>query len=272
MTSVSSRRVIFGLVLQERGNDVAARVDALVKVLGEHAGFEVERRNASSYEALANDVRAGALDIAWLPPIVYVRLAGEMTALGSFVRDGQSAYEAALVVKADSPIEDIESLRQSRAGWVDPWSAAGFVMPRVKLALLGVDPRSVFRSETFYGSHRAAMQALADGACDVAGTFCRSDESGEVKTGGWSEIEGAEVRVLARFGAIPPDVIAVKKDFPAEDRTKILEALRAALANEETRAIIREIWQSEELSEGLGTGYDALSSALEMASARGLFD
>ena len=44
------------------------------------------------------------------------------------------------------------------------WSAAGFVLPRVKLALLGVDPRTVFRTEKFHGSHRAALQALVDGA------------------------------------------------------------------------------------------------------------
>ena len=272
MMGVAGRRIVFGLVVPQLGSVLPARVDALTKVLGEHAGLEVERRDAANYEALATEVREGSIDIAWLPPIVYVRLAGEITPLGSILRDGQSTYEAALVVKSSSPFMTIDGLRQSRAGWVDPWSAAGFVMPRVKLALLGVDPRTVFRSETFYGSHRAAMQALADGACDVAGTFCRADESGTVIGGGWSEIEGAEVRVLATFGAIPPDVIAVKKDFPEDDRKKVLEALRSALANDETRTMVREIFGGEELREDVGTGYEALNSALEMASARGLFD
>jgi phosphate/phosphite/phosphonate ABC transporter binding protein len=269
---VTARRIVFGLVVPSPGGELPAHVDGLAKMLGAHAGLDLARYDAASYEALATEVREGRVDIAWLPPIVYVRLADVVTPIGSILRGGQSAYEAALVVKSDSRIKTIDALRGTRAGWVDPWSAAGFVLPRVKLALLGVDPRTVFRTETFHGSHRAAMQALADGACDVAGTYARSDEKGKVLSGAWSEIEGAEVRVLATFGAIPPDVIAVRTGFPEDDRTKILEALRAATADDATRAILRQVFTGDELQEGLASGYDALKSALEMATARGLFD
>ncbi len=268
---MTAPRIVFGLVVPTNGGELPARVDRLAKLLGEHAGFVVERRDASSYESLANDVREGRVDLAWLPPIVYVRLADVVTPIGSILRGGQTSYEAALVVKDDSRIKTIDGLRNTRAGWVDPWSAAGFVMPRVKLALLGVDPRNEFRTEVFHGSHRATMQALADGACDVAGTYARSDTKGTVLSGAWTEV-GIQVRVLATFGAIPPDVIAVKKDFPEADRTKVLESLRAACKDESSRAIVREVFSGDELEEGLAAGYDALKSALDMATARGLFD
>lgn len=269
---MAARRIVFGLVVPSGGSELPARVDRLTNMLGAHAGLEVERHDASSYEALATGVREARVDIAWLPPIVYVRLADVVTPIGSIIRGGKSTYEAALVVKSDSTIKTIDGLRGTRAGWVDPWSAAGFVLPRVKLSLLGVDPRSVFRTETFHGSHRAAMQALADGACDVAGTYARSDGNGKVIAGAWSEIKGAKVRVLATFGAIPPDVIAARKGFPDDDRGKIVDALRAACAEESTRAVLRQIFNGDELGEGLASGYDALKSALDMATARGLFD
>ena len=270
--TVAGPRVVFGLVVPSAGSDLPTRVEGLTKMIGEHAGVEVERLDAPSYEALAKEVREGRVDIAWLPPIVFVRLADAVVPVGSILRGGKSAYEAALVVRSDSRIRSIDNLRGTRAGWVDPWSAAGFVLPRVKLALLGVDPRSVFRTETFHGSHRAAMKALAEGACDVAGTYARADEDGKVIAGAWSEIEGAEVRVLATFGAIPPDVIGVRKDYPEAARVKFLEALRAACSEESTRKILREIFNGDELEEGLVPGYDALRSALDMATARGLFD
>jgi len=272
MLAVTVPRVVFGLVVPSGGSELPTRVDRLTKMLGAHAGIEVERFDAPNYGALAKEVREGRVDIAWLPPIVFVRLSDAVTPIGSILRGGQSAYEAALVVKSDSKIRTIDGLRGTRAGWVDPWSAAGFVLPRVKLALLGVDPRSVFRTETFYGGHRAVMKALAEGACDVAGTYARADEEGTVTAGAWSEIEGAEVRVLATFGAIPPDVIAVRKDYPEAARVKILESLRAACSEESTRVVLREIFNGDELREGLVTGYDALRSALDMATARGLFD
>jgi phosphate/phosphite/phosphonate ABC transporter binding protein len=269
---VTTPRIVFGLVVNTPGSDLPARVDRLTKMVGVHAGLEVARFDAPSYEALATEVREGRVDVAWLPPIVFVRLADAVKPLGSIIRAGKTAYEAALVVREDSRIKAIEGLRGSRAGWVDPWSAAGFVLPRVKLALLGVDPRTVFRTETFHGSHRAAMKALAEGACDVAGTYAQADESGNVTAGAWSEIEGASVRVLATFGAIPPDVIAVRATLPEDTKQKVLEALRAACTQEASRVILREIFNGDELSEGLASGYESLKSALEMATRRGLFD
>lgn len=268
---MTARRVVFGLVVPAAGSELPAKVDSLTKLVGEHAGFEIERYEAASYEALATEVREGRVDVAWLPPIVFVRLGDAVTPLGSIIRGGRSAYEAALVVRDDSKIRSIEALRGTRAGWVDPWSAAGFVLPRVKLALLGIDPRTVFRTETFHGSHRGAIKALLEGACDVAGTYARADEKGNVEAGAWSEVEGADVRVLATFGAIPPDVLGVKKDLPAEERAKIAAALRHATESEPARALLRQIFGGDELREGLA-GYEALKSALDMATARGLFD
>lgn len=262
----------FGLVVQEKGSTLASHVDEMLAWVGRHAGLEVERRDSKSYEALANDVREGKLDVAWLPPIVYVRLAGAVIPLGSILRGGRTAYEAALVVPKGSRIKSIEGLRGVRAGWVDPWSAAGFVLPRVKLALLGVDPRTIFRTETFHGSHRAALQALVDGACDVAGTYARAGDDGVVEGGAWSEIAGADVRVLATFGAIPPDVVAVRKGLDDEVRAKVLGSMRAACAADECKDVLRAIFGGHELREGLASGYASLESALEMATARGLFD
>jgi phosphate/phosphite/phosphonate ABC transporter binding protein len=264
---------VFGLVVPAAATtELPARVDEMTRLIGAHAGLEIERRNAPSYEALATDVREGKVDVAWLPPIVFVRLGDTVVPLGSIMRGGQSAYEAALVIRADSRIRTIDALRGTRAGWVDPWSAAGFVLPRVKLALLGVDPRTVFRTETFHGTHRAAVKALIEGACDVAGTYARASEKGDVTAGAWSEIEGAEIRVLATFGAIPPDVIGARSGLPEETREKVLAALRAAAREESTRSVLREIFGGDELREGPAPGYDALRSALEMATARGLFD
>lgn len=264
--------IVFGMVVQQPGSELTASVDAMLAWMTKHAGIEVERRDSSSYEALAKDVREGKIDIAWLPPIVYVRLADAVVPLGSILRGGRATYEAALVVPQSSRIKSIEGLRGMRAGWVDPWSAAGFVLPRVKLALLGVDPRTIFRTETFHGSHRAALRAMVDGACDVAGTYARADDSGVVNAGAWSEIEGAEVRVLATFGAIPPDVLAARKDLDEPARRAVLEALRAACAADDGKEILRAIFGGHELREGLVHGYDALKGALEMATARGLFD
>lgn len=237
-----------------------------------HAAFEVEVRSAPSYEALADLVRAGGIDAAWLPPIVYLRLVDSVRPIGSIRRGGMRTYEAALIVRGDSKIRTIDSLRGTRAGWVDRWSAAGFVLPRVKLALSGIDPRTLFRTETFHGTHRAAIQALLDGACEVVGTHARKGEDGTVVAGAWSAIEGADVRVLSTFGAIPPDVIGVRNDLPADETSRLAAALAKGCEDDVAGPILAEVFGGREFSEGLAPGYDSLRSAIDMAAARGLFD
>ena len=272
MSSPSLSRIVFGLVVPSAGSGLGERVDELARWMGERLGAPIQRREAASYEALANDVRDGLVDVAWLPPIVFVRLGEVVTPIGSILRGGASAYEAALIVRASSDVRTIEALRGTRAGWVDRWSAAGFVLPRVKLALLGVDPRTLFRTETFHGSHRSAIKALLEGACDVAGTYARADESGAVTAGGWSEIAGAEVRVLTTFGAIPPDVLAVRTAVAGRIRDKAFAAFRDACADEKMRTLVREVFGGDALTEGLAPGYDELQKALDTATSRGIFD
>lgn len=267
-SSSSLARVVFGLVVPSAGSGIGDRVDALAKSLTERAGIPFQRRDAASYEALAEDVREGRTDLAWLPPIVFVRLGDVVSPLGSILRGGNAAYEAALIVQGNSKIRTIDGLRGTRAGWVDRWSAAGFVLPRVKLALLGVDPRTLFRTETFHGSHRSAIKALVAGACDVAGTYARADEKGNVTAGAWTEID-ADVRVLATFGAIPPDVLAVRKAVADKIHDKTLAAFKAACAEE--KSLVDAVFNGSDFSEGLAPGYDSLKRALEMASARGIF-
>ncbi len=272
MSSPHLQRIVFGLVVPSAGSGLGERVDQLAQWMSERIGVSIQRRDAASYEALATDVREGRTDVAWLPPIVYVRLGDVVTPLGSILRGGASAYEAALIVRADSKIQTIDALRGARAGWVDRWSAAGFVLPRMKLALLGVDPRTLFRTETFHGSHRSMIKALLDGACDVAGTYARADDKGVVSAGAWSEIDGAAVHVLATFGAIPPDVLAVRTAVADRIREKAVAAFREACSDAETRVLIRDVFGGEDLKEGLAPGYDSLQSALETATARGIFD
>lgn len=265
-------KVVFGLVVPPTANLIAPRVDELTEWLGDEVGLQFTRRDSKSYESLAMAVREGKVDVAWLPPIVYVRIIEGVTPLGSIQRGAKTSYEAALIVREDSKLRTIDSLRGARAGWVDPWSAAGFVLPRIKLSILGVDPRRLFRTEKFHGSHHAAIQALLEGACDVAGTYSRTDEKGEVVAGAWNEVEGADVRVLTTFGAIPPDVIAVRRNILPATHEKVLEGLRAASKSEEARPLLRAIFGGEELVEEIDKGYDSLRNALDGAISRGLFD
>lgn len=266
--------LVFGHVVSPNasGSDGGERVEALAAWLRDHAKLALTIKRAPSYKALAASVRDGSTDLAWLPPVAYAWLAEAVTPIGTVVREGKSTYAATLVVRGDAEARTVDALKGLRAGWVDPWSAAGYVVPRLELAKRGIDPTTLFASEAFLGSHRAALRALAAGECDVVGTFAHVDDAGEVTSGAWSDLDGASVHVVATFGAIPSDVIAVRRNLTPADHEAATRALRAACSDDEGRALFRAVFGGDALGDGATAGHDALRQAYESGVARGLFD
>jgi phosphate/phosphite/phosphonate ABC transporter binding protein len=272
--SIGRTRLVFGLVAADA--NVLTAFDELASWIrsngSERTSLDLECRMLPTYQALAESVREGSSDVAWLPPVVHAWLAEAVTPLGSIVRAGSTSYSAALVVRRDAKIESLADLASARAGWVDPWSAAGYVVPRIELARAGIDPTVVFKTETFYGSHREALLALARGDCDVAGTYARppSGDEGRIE-GAWSELD-IDVRVLATFGAIPPDVVAARRNLDPASYERVRDAFRRASSDVAARPLFRAVFGGDELREGIEPGHEALRRAFERATARGLFD
>jgi phosphate/phosphite/phosphonate ABC transporter binding protein len=264
-------RLSFGLVAS---NDApTSPFEALATWFSEHTDLELSERVAKSYEDLAMSIREGTSDIGWLPPVVYARMAEGVEPLGSIAREGKTSYAAAVLVLESSDLRGLDDLAGARAGWVDPWSAAGFVVPRLELARRGTDPTSTFRTEQFFGTHRDTLLALGRGDCDVACTFARESEAPDAKTvGPWTEMPELSVRVLATFGPIPTDVIAVRRNLAPRDYEAVTAALRKASQDPDARPLLRAVFGGEELREGLESGHEELRHAYERAVASGLFD
>lgn len=276
---VAAMKLTFGLVGTGDEAKATTAFDALAQWLEREADVTLERVPARSYEDLAISVREGKSDLAWLPPVVFARIAEGVTALGSIVRAGKTSYAAALVVPESSKVKTMADLQGLRAGWVDPWSAAGFVVPRIELAARGVDPATAFRSEKFHGSHRETLLAMDRGECDVVGTFARlpekdaasPQESALATEGAWSA-EDVKVRVIATFGPIPTDVIAVRRNLAPDAYERALAALRKASAADDAHELVKGVFGGEQLREGVEPGHETLRRAYERAVANDLFD
>lgn len=210
-----TQRLSFGLVPPASFLAVEPRVNAFLRWVGERAGVRLVRRQARSYDELVELLRSGHLDVAWLPPIPFARLDGEgvVQALVTAERGGIDPYVSVLLARADSSISVLADVRGKRVGWVDPLSATGYVVPRMRLAARfpsgSGDPR-VFASETFFGSHAAVAKAILDGVVDVGATYGGFADDGTLVRGPFLDVgaDARELRVVEAFGAIPPDVIA----------------------------------------------------------------
>lgn len=216
------QRLSFGLVPPPSFLGVEPRVNAFLRWVGERAGVQLVRRQARSYDELVKLLRSGDLDVAWLPPIPFARLdeEGIVRALVTAERGGVDQYVSVMLARSDSSVFVLADVKGKRVGWVDPLSATGYVVPRMRLAARFPGAR-VFASETFFGSHAAVARAVLEGTVDVGATYGGFGDDGSLVRGPFLELgaDAARLRVVEAFGAIPPDVIAIhsRVDEPTAD-------------------------------------------------------
>ncbi len=231
----------FGLSLAHGADQAKSHGDRISQVLSAPIQRPVRPVLLGDYETLLDCLLRGDIDIAWMPPL----LMAEAAASGAGVlavaeRAGQTSYAAAIVVRADSPLQTIEDLRGRRMAWVDRDSASGYEFPKQFLeASLGPLPEALARS-SFHGSHRAVCEAVMQGWTDAGATYVVCDESGAVTARSWTDLHVVaedELRILCCTGSIPGDCIAHRPQLSE----RWIEDLRQAFANMQRTAAGREL-------------------------------
>lgn len=185
-----------------------------------------------SYANLAQHMTHGTAHIAWVPPIVAVELerAGAATIAFCCVRGGQTLYHSAIFARRDSPVRALSDLAGVHMAWVDRDSAAGYVVPRLRIKSAGFEPASLFGRETFFQTHAAVARAVLTKEADAGATYATLDpRTGRPRSAGWLEADAAldSVHLVATAGPIPADTIVLSTKLPADVIAELIPALES---------------------------------------------
>ena len=267
--------LVFGYVAAAPSVTDTDRMAQFSIALGALAGMEIAVLEAKSYDDLARSIQGREIDFAWLPPIPFFALERRdaVVPLVSNLRDGGATYNSVVVVHASSLAYAPGDLVGQRAAWVDPRSAAGYVLPRIELAEEGVDLRA-FAAEKFFGSHDAVAAAVLEKRADFGATYAGFDSEGALLRGPWMDLPNGEegVRVLAAFGTIPGDCIAARADIIASVREKLVGALVRVSHDKSNRLLVRDVFGVDEFKRWSAGSYDGLREATMTAAKKGLLD
>ena len=216
-----------GITPFESDERTRADLAPLAKMIGDMLGVPLEIEPAASYESLVQAISKGETDIALLSPVSYIRARIQQPRLQLVARvisQGVAEYASFIVVRAEDPAQGLADLQGRRMAWVDRISASGFIYPLAAFRRVGLNPEKLFKSQRFYGTHEAALQAVLSGdadACAVAsGTFERL-----VSTQG-SDHQRTALRILHKSGRIPFDALVVSADLSADSARRIGWAFR----------------------------------------------
>jgi phosphonate transport system substrate-binding protein len=199
--------------------------------LSSKLGILVRSHRAPSPDALASAYGAGRVDIAWVSPALLITASQLENAspLVCSIRQGLASYHAVLFVEERSEFKSLMYLPGSKAAWVARSSAAGYIVPRMALATMGLDPRSMFTSETFYDSHGNVARAVLEGEADVGATYAVFEggvATGRLVRAGFDEVKTkGKARILHAAGPIPSDPIVVGPRVSAMVRANLVTAL-----------------------------------------------
>jgi phosphate/phosphite/phosphonate ABC transporter binding protein len=261
------REVPFGIVsaAPTAAGELADLCTELQKISSEPVTPLVVR----TFPELEAGVRAGAIGVAWMPPItaVEMEIAGRGTLALSVWRGGGDGYLTAIFTRAASPIVRLEDLRGKRMAWVDPHSAAGYIFPRLKLASLGLRAEMLFAEQTFYRTHEEVARAVLDGRADVGAT-CLAYYPGttKVQSAGWTKgaayAEDA-VRILATAGPIPPDAIVMASALDPFRQKRLADALMRVSVSQGSRGIVTRLFSGEGFVRPAHGQYDAVRKLVE---------
>ncbi len=229
-TPFDAKRVRFGIAVTtavsgEGGSAQRMREQAAEfcrRLSDEELGFVPQV--SDDYPALLDALRAGELDVAWLPPVVALRATsfGHALPIALPVRGGECAFHSALFAKPDSPLGSLRDLKGARVAWVDRFSASGYLVMRAALRAEALNVDSAFSDEMFAGSHEAAVEAVLSGKADVGASFAHFDAAGAVTKAGWG---GRSVRIIHSVGPIPGDVIAASVRVPVVEIRRVQNRL-----------------------------------------------
>ena len=237
------RAIAVGIALTIDPQLTRSLLEQFCLALSDATGIEVIPRGVSSYQRLLDDVSEGNVDIVWLPPIIAVRAAasGAVRPFALPLRAGTSSYTAALFTSRESHIRTLDDLDDLRAAWVDPESAAGYLLVRAHLAQQGIDLHRAFSENTFFGSHDAVADAVVNKRADVGATFAYLDEQGHPLRAGWGH---ASVRIIAKAGPIPNDLIAARTGL-SDLLVRLVQSALIDVQNAELRQAARALLSAD---------------------------
>jgi ABC-type phosphate/phosphonate transport system substrate-binding protein len=243
-----------------------ARAELLESALARALDEPVKVVVAGSYAELEDLALSGKAEVVWAPAAVCAMLPSAR-AIFTIVRGGRSSYRSALVARRDATLT-IDSLAGTRAAWVDPLSAGGYVLVVAMLRERGMDPDKLFASQAFLGSHRAAVEAVLHDEADVtAVSIADADaEALEERLRWYAGPAGARLTTVAITDLCPSDAIVITTATSETRAKELAEKLVPKTAHARARSRLLSALEAEGLVAADIADYRMLRSALRQAT------
>ncbi|UZN02874.1 phosphate/phosphite/phosphonate ABC transporter substrate-binding protein [Cellulomonas sp. S1-8] len=221
-------KLVFAQIPSESAEGIAEDNEAIIRVIEEETGLEVELQEVTDYAAVIEALRAGQVQVAGLGPFSYMVAkdgGAGVELLGSLVDapEDEPGYQSYGIVKAGSDITDLAGFAGKTVCFVDPTSTSGLLYPSAGLLELGIDPEDDV-TPVFAGGHDASALSVADGTCDAGFAYDTMVDHELIEAGSLQE---GQLEVVWESKMIAGSPYVASDKLPAE----LLEQLKEIFAD-----------------------------------------
>ena len=202
--------------------EINARIVPLAKYLSKKTGLIITPTLTSTFDQYTKQLLNGSIDIGYQNPLIYVLAsdAHEVMAMAIKGKD-HDKFRGIIITSANSPLDTVKDLKGKRISIVGYTSAGGYLSQKLTLKENGVDvERDCTLEEAPENKQENVLFSVFTG--DVDAGFIR--ESALHKADAF--VPPSAIKVLQGTAWLPNWALSIKKSMPAEDKTKIIAAIR----------------------------------------------
>lgn len=261
-------RMVF--VPANKGEEAESSVESAVQWLRRRTGYAIEGNVLLSYALVVESLASGSADVGFLTATSYARLRymtddngdddDDIDVILTAVREGNPAYpssdlayRAAILVRADSPLQKLEDLTEDHTVALGgPTSGAASLLPTALFNRLGLRP-GLQRIE---GAYQTRIGAVIQGRVDATSIWWSAPNAKRPRNDARTQAVAyenvfEETRIIGYTGWIPNEPVVVRRALPEA----IKRDLQRALSLYVVERSLTEAGRKELLSIGSLVGY-----------------
>ena len=266
--SEKAKPLVLAFIPQENPEKLIGDIKVITDYLQKEMDMPVKGFVTQDHAAAVEALRNGDADISFMGGLPYVLahdLIGAEVILSELYR-GSPTYRGRIFVRRDSGVKKLEDLRGKSIAFADPISESGYIYPLDVFVQAGLlkptdDPQKFFGTVYFAGGYQQAIQAVANGLVDAAGSSQFADL---LLTP--SQLE--KVTWIAESKPIPSHLVCVRKGLD-ESRKQAFKKAMLKLNTPEYRHLLKHVYSPDGYIEADHEDYESVE---EMARQYGFLN
>ncbi|HEX9667390.1 MAG TPA: phosphate/phosphite/phosphonate ABC transporter substrate-binding protein [Thermodesulfobacteriota bacterium] len=255
--------LVLAFIPQENPEKLIGDIKIITEYLEKEMGIPVKGFVTQDHAAAVEALRNGEADISFMGGLPYVLahdLIGANVILSEVYR-GSPTYRGRIFVRRESGIKKLEDLRGKSIAFADPISESGYIYPLDIFVQAGLlkptdDPQIFFGTVYFAGGYQQAIQAVANGLVDAAGSSQFADL---LLTPNQLE----KITWIAESKPIPSHLVCVRKDFD-EQRKEAFKKAMLKLNLPEYKHLLRHVYSPDGYIEASHKDYESVEEMAEL--------